>query len=91
MLKLINVKLLIILLFIILCSYIIVLHKHTMYLWVPQLTGYPQILAAASESIRLGRLASLPIAEVGLAVEGVLPCGLGYEPPEAVERVLPRD
>lgn len=67
------------------------IHKHAVYLWVPQLTSYPQILAAASESIGLGRLASLPIAEVGLAVEGVLPSGLGYEPPEAVERVLPCD
>ena len=74
------------------CSYTYT-HKNTyvIYLWVPQFTGYPQILAAASKSIGLGRLTSFPIAEVRLAVESVLPSGLGYEPPEAVEGILSCD
>ena len=51
---------------------------------VPQFTGYAQVFAAASESIGLGRLTRLPVAEVGLAVECVLSGGLGYEPPGLV-------
>ena len=58
---------------------------------VPELTGYAQILAAASESVGLGGLAGLPVTEVGLAVECVFPSGLRDEPAMTVEGILPCD
>ena len=58
---------------------------------VPELTGYAKILAAASESVGLCTLTGLPVAQVGLAVECMLPSGLRNEPPVTVEGVLSGD
>ena len=58
------------------------------YLWVPQFTGYAQVLAASHQSVGLGRLTRLPVTQVSSRVEGVLSYGLGHKSPQAIEGIL---
>ena len=60
-------------------------------LWVPQSTGHTQVLAASHESVGLGRLARLAVAEVSAAVERVLAHRLCHKPTVHVHGVFTRD
>ena len=61
-----------------------------LYLWIPQFTGYAQILTASHQCIGFCRLAGLPVAQVPPCVERVLPRSLGHVPPQTVQSVLSR-